>query len=216
MDFDFSAVLAKMVETQASDVHLTAGVPPCMRDKGKIVPMEGFPILTGQETREVVYSILNDDQRKRFENDKQLDFAYAIPGVARFRVNCFFQRGAVSAAFRLVPQDIPALDSLGVPQVLRELAAKPRGFVLVTGPTGSGKSTTLASIIAARVVLLPEPVGPVTRTKPRGLAVSSRSTCGTPRESSAGMSWGTSRKAALTAPRWKKQLTRKRATPGIA
>ncbi len=109
--------------------------------------MEGFPVLTGQETREVVYSILNDDQRKRFENHKQLDFAYAIPGVARFRVNCFFQRGAVSAAFRLVPQDIPALDSLGVPQVLRELTAKPRGFVLVTGPTGSGKSTTLAAMI---------------------------------------------------------------------
>ncbi len=128
-------------------MHLTAGLPPAIREKGKIEPMEGFPVLSGQETREVVYSILNDDQRKRFENNKQLDFAYAIPGVARFRVNCFFQRGSVSAAFRLVPQDIPALDSLGVPQVLRELAAKPRGFVLVTGPTGSGKSTTLAAMI---------------------------------------------------------------------
>ena len=121
MDFDFSEVLRRMVEARASDVHLTPGVPPAMRDKGKIVPMEGFPVLSGQETREVVYSILNDDQRKRFETGKQLDFAYAIPGVARFRVNCFFQRGSVSAAFRLVPQDIPALDSLGVPQVLREL-----------------------------------------------------------------------------------------------
>ena len=147
MAFDFAEVLRRMVESRASDVHLTPGVPPAMRDKGKIVPMEGFDVLTGQETREVVYSILNDDQRKRFENDKQLDFAYAIPGVARFRVNCFFQRGSVSAAFRLVPQDIPALDSLGVPQVLRELCAKPRGFVLVTGPTGSGKSTTLAAMI---------------------------------------------------------------------
>ena len=147
MDFDFAAVLTKMAEVKASDVHLTAGFPPAMRDKGKIVPMEGFPILSGQETREVVFGILNDDQRKRFENNQQLDFAYAIPGVARFRVNCFFQRGAVSAAFRLVPQDIPALDSLGVPQVLRELCAKPRGFVLVTGPTGSGKSTTLAAMI---------------------------------------------------------------------
>src|SRR5215475_8377648 len=136
-----------MVEARASDVHITAGFPPAMRDKGRIQPMEGFPVLTAQETREVVYSILNDDQRKRFENNKQLDFAYAIPGVARFRVNCFFQRGAVSAAFRLVPQDIPSLDSLEVPQVLRELAAKPRGFVLVTGPTGSGKSTTLAAMI---------------------------------------------------------------------
>ena len=123
-DFDFSEVLRRMVETSASDVHLTAGFPPAIRDKGKIQPMEGFPVLNGQQTREVVYGILNDDQRKRFENNKQLDFAYAIPGVARFRVNCFFQRGSVSAAFRLVPQEIPALDSLGVPQVLRDLTAQ--------------------------------------------------------------------------------------------
>src|SRR3954452_2128279 len=147
MDFDFSEVLAKMVETQASDVHLTAGVPPSMRDKGKIVAMEGFPILTGQETREVVYSILNDDQRKRFENNRQLDFAYAIPGIARFRVNCYFQRGSISAAFRFVPQEIPTLESLPLPQILQEFTRKPRGFVLVTGPTGSGKSTTLAAMI---------------------------------------------------------------------
>ncbi|MGV1049233.1 MAG: type IV pilus twitching motility protein PilT [Solirubrobacterales bacterium] len=146
-DFDFSEVLRRMVEAKASDVHITAGFPPAIRDKGKILPMDGFPALNGQQTREVVYGILNDDQRKRFENNQQLDFAYAIPGVARFRVNCFFQRGAVSAAFRLVPQEIPALDSLGVPPVLRELTAKPRGFVLVTGPTGSGKSTTLAAMI---------------------------------------------------------------------
>src|ERR1044072_2931706 len=147
MTFDFAEVLRRMVETRASDVHLTPGVPPCMRDKGRIVHVEGFPVLSSQQTREVIYSILNDDQRKRFETGKQLDFAYAIPGVARFRVNCFFQRGSGSAAFRLVPQDIPSLDSLLVPQVLRELAAKPRGFVLVTGPTGSGKSTTLAAVI---------------------------------------------------------------------
>jgi twitching motility protein PilT len=146
-EFDFSEVLRQMVETRASDVHLTAGFPPAIRDKGKIQPMEGFPVLNGQQTREVVYGILNDDQRKRFENNQQLDFAYAIPGVARFRVNCFFQRGSVSAAFRLVPQEVPSLDSLAVPPVLHELTTKPRGFVLVTGPTGSGKSTTLAAMI---------------------------------------------------------------------
>jgi twitching motility protein PilT len=148
-EFDFSEVLRQMVESRASDVHITPGVPPSIRDKGRIRPMEGFPVLNTQQTREVVYGILNDDQRKRFENDKQLDFAYAIPGVARFRVNCFFQRGAVSAAFRLIPHEVPALDSLGVPPVLRELTNKPRGFVLVTGPTGSGKSTTLAAMIDA-------------------------------------------------------------------
>ena len=136
-----------MVEANASDVHLPAGAPPAMRDKGKITPMEGFPPLGSQETREVVFSILNDEQRKKFEVNKQLDFAYAIPGVARFRVNCFMQRGSVSAAFRLVPQEIPSLESLGGPSVLRELTQKPRGFVLVTGPTGSGKSTTLAAMI---------------------------------------------------------------------
>src|SRR5665811_627105 len=137
MAVDFADVLRTMVETKASDVHITPGVPPAMRDKGKIVHMEGFDVLSSQETREIVYGILNDDQRKRFENAKQLDFAYAIPGVARLRVNCFFQRGSVSAAFRLVPQDIPSLDSLGVPQVLRELCDKPRGCVPVTAPTSS-------------------------------------------------------------------------------
>ena len=146
-EFDFSDVLRRMVETRASDVHITSGFPPAIREKGAIHPMAGFPVLNGQQTREIVYGILNDDQRKRFENNQQLDFAYAIPGVARFRVNCFFQRGSVSAAFRLVPQEIPALDSLGVPQVLRDLTRRPRGFVLVTGPTGSGKSTTLAAMI---------------------------------------------------------------------
>ncbi len=145
--FDFAEVLHRMIESRASDVHLTAGFSPAMRDKGRIVPMEGFARLTPQDTREVIFGILNDDQRKRFENEKQLDFAYAIPNVARFRVNCFMQRGSVSAAFRLVPHEVPSLDSLGVPQVLRELTKRPRGFVLVTGPTGSGKSTTLAAML---------------------------------------------------------------------
>src|SRR5262245_64041515 len=127
MELDFAEVLRHMVAVRASDVHLTPGFPPAIRDKGKIVPMDGFPVLGTQETREVVFSILNEDRRKRFENNKQLDFAYAIPGVARFRVNCFIQRGAISAAFRLVPQEIPTLDSLQVPQILREFTQKPRG-----------------------------------------------------------------------------------------
>ncbi len=145
--FDFAAVLATVAQRQASDLHLTAGAPPAIRDKGKVQPLEGFPVLTAQQTRDVVFGILSEDQRKRFEIARQLDFAYAIPNVARFRVNTYMQRGAVSAAFRLVPQGIPALDDLGVPAVLREFTRKPRGFVLVTGPTGSGKSTTLAAMI---------------------------------------------------------------------
>src|SRR6266487_141875 len=147
MSLDFAAVLTKMVEVRASDVHLTPGFPPAVRVRGRIVPMDDYPPLSPQETREIVYSILNDSQRKKFENQQQLDFAYAIPGVARFRVNCFFQRGAISAAFRLIPSEILSLQSLGLPLVLEEFTRKRRGFVLLTGPTGSGKSTTLASMV---------------------------------------------------------------------
>ena len=147
MEFDFSEVLTRMVDERASDVHLTPGFPPAIRVRGRISPMEDYPQLSPQETREVVYGILNDDQRKRFENNKQLDLAYSIPGVARFRINCFFQRGAISAAFRLIPQNILNLTELELPPILEELTKKPRGFVLITGPTGSGKSTTLAAMV---------------------------------------------------------------------
>jgi twitching motility protein PilT len=147
MSLDFAAVLSRMVEVRASDVHLSPGFAPAVRVRGKITPMDDYPALTPQDTREIVYSILNDAQRKQFENNTQLDFAYAIPGVARFRVNVFFQRGAISAAFRHIPEEILSLESLGLPQVLEDFCRKPRGFVLVTGPTGSGKSTSLASMI---------------------------------------------------------------------
>mgnify|MGYP006173735623 CR=1 FL=1 len=123
-DFDFSEVLRRMVETRASDVHITAGFPPAIREKGAIHALEGFPVLNSQQTREIVYGILNDDQRKRFENSQQLDFAYAIPGVARFRVNCFFQRGSVSAAFRLIPQEIPGVSVI---QFLRQALSNRTG-----------------------------------------------------------------------------------------
>jgi len=145
--FDFADVLTYVAERGASDLHLTAGFPPAVRESGKVLPMEGYAPLTPQQTRDVVYGILSEDQRKRFEVAHQLDFAYAIPGVARFRVNCYQQRGSVSAALRLVPQGTPTLEELGVPAVLHEFTRKPRGFVLVTGPTGSGKSTTLAAMI---------------------------------------------------------------------
>jgi twitching motility protein PilT len=145
--FDFADVISEMAEQRASDVHLTPGFPPAIRVRGRIVPLEGYGPLTPQETRDTVYSLLNDDQRKRFESHKQLDLAYAVPGVARFRVNCFFQRGAISSAFRRIPHEIPQLGELGLPPVLEEFTRKPRGFVLVTGPTGSGKSTSLAAML---------------------------------------------------------------------
>src|SRR4029078_12098060 len=112
-DVDFAEVLTRMVQMGASDVHLTAGFQPAVRVRGQITALEDFPELTTQQTRGCVYAILNADQRKHFENDLQLDFAYAIPNVARFRVNCFFQRGAISAAFRHIPPHIKTLPELG-------------------------------------------------------------------------------------------------------
>jgi twitching motility protein PilT len=146
-NFDFAEVITRMAEERASDVHLSPGFKPAIRVRGKITPLEDYGPLSPQETRDTVYSLLNDDQRKRFESRKQLDLAYAVPGVARFRVNCFFQRGSISAAFRRIPHEIPQLQELGLPAVLEEFTRKPRGFVLVTGPTGSGKSTSLAAMI---------------------------------------------------------------------
>ncbi len=146
-DFDFAEVLTKMAEERASDVHLSPGFRPAIRVRGRIVPLEEYERLSPQQTRDTVYSLLNDEQRKRFESRKQLDLAYAVPGVARFRVNCFFQRGSISAAFRRIPHQIPKLDELGLPRVLEDLTRKPRGLVLVTGPTGSGKSTSLAAML---------------------------------------------------------------------
>ncbi len=146
MDFDFADVLLEVMERNASDLHLTAGSPPMMRHHGKLHALD-YPNLTSQTTREVIYSILTNDQRQRLETDWQIDLAYSIPGRARFRVNAYFQRAALSAAFRLIPQDMPQLGSLGVPPILEDLTKKPRGFVLVTGPTGSGKSTTLAAML---------------------------------------------------------------------
>ncbi len=147
MNFDFASVLSKMIEMRASDVHLSPGFEPAVRVNGRIRALEGYEKLKAQETREVVYSLLNDAQRKKFENNQQIDMAYAIPGVARFRVNAFMQRGSLSAAFRLIPHQIKSLEELGLPPVVGEFARKPRGFVLFTGPTGSGKSTSLAALV---------------------------------------------------------------------
>jgi twitching motility protein PilT len=146
MDFDFADILMQVMERNASDLHLTAGAAPMIRQHGKLHALD-YPKLTPQLTREVIYSILTNDQRQRLETDWQIDFAYSIPGKARFRVNAYFQRASLSAAFRLIPGDMPKLHDLGLPAVLEDFTKKPRGFVLVTGPTGSGKSTTLAAML---------------------------------------------------------------------
>lgn len=147
MEFDFADILVEVLESGASDLHLTAGAPPMLRKRGRLSPIADAPIMGPQEVREIVYSILSNAQRQKLETDWQIDLAYSIPGKARFRVNAYFQRASIGAAFRLIPQEMPELDSLGLPPVLRDFTAKPRGLVLVTGPTGSGKSTTLAAMI---------------------------------------------------------------------
>src|SRR4051795_7750435 len=146
MNFDFADILLEVIEAKASDLHLTAGSPPMVREKGKLRPLD-YPVLGPADTREIVYSILNNEQRKRLEVDWQIDLSYSVPNKARFRVNAFFQRASIGAVMRTIPTDIPRLQDLGLPPVLADFTKKPRGFVLVTGPTGSGKSTTLAAMI---------------------------------------------------------------------
>ena len=149
MNIDFADILLEVVSRRASDLHISAGAPPTVRVRGKLMPLEDYPVLTPTDTREIVYSILSSDQRQRLETDWQIDLSYSIPGQARFRVNAYFQRAALGAAFRLIPFSVTSIDDLGLPPTVHEFTKKPRGFVLVTGPTGSGKSTSLAAMIDA-------------------------------------------------------------------
>jgi len=147
MSLDFADLLLEVIERNASDLHLTAGAHPTVRVRGRLMALEDYPVMSTEQTREIVYGILSNDQRQRLETDWQIDFAYAIPGRARFRVNAYYQRAAIGAAFRLIPFSIKTIEELGLPAVMHELAKRPRGFVLVTGPTGSGKSTSLAAVV---------------------------------------------------------------------
>src|SRR6478609_1314777 len=140
-------LLEQMVALGASDLHITVASPPAFRIRGHIHRAEGYEAFDSDMTRQLLYRILSSEQQKNFELKRQLDFAYAIPGLARFRVNVYYQRETVGAAFRLIPQEIKTMEELGLPASLHTLTEKPRGIVLVTGPTGSGKSTTLAAVI---------------------------------------------------------------------
>ncbi len=139
-------LLKAMLDKGASDLHITTSSPPQLRIDGDLVPLRTEP-LTPVDTKQLCYSILTDAQKLRFEEDQELDLSFGVKNMARFRANIFMQRGAVAGAFRIVPYQIIPLDELGVPPVVHELCERPRGLVLVTGPTGSGKSTTLASMI---------------------------------------------------------------------
>ena len=146
-DYSIDDLLTVIVERDASDLHLTAGSPPVIRVTGRLERLADHGNLTPEEIRTLMYRILSTEQQKVLETRRQIDLSHSIPGLARFRVNAYFQRDSVGAAFRLIPDKIKTLEELGIPTRLYELADKPRGLVLVTGPTGSGKSTTLASLL---------------------------------------------------------------------
>ena len=144
---DVGALLHHLVERGGSDLHVKVGSPPRIRIDGEMEIVEGAETLRPDDTQEMVLGLLNTAQRKEFEEEHELDLAYAIPGLSRFRVNVFYQRGTIGSVFRTIPLRIPTAEELGLPPIILELSLKPRGLVLVTGPTGSGKSTTLAAMV---------------------------------------------------------------------
>ncbi len=139
-------LLHEMIEKKASDLHITAGLAPQLRIDGRILPTS-HPKLGPEDTLQITYSVLNEEQQKRFEKEKELDFSFGVKGLSRFRANVFLQRGVVSLAIRQIPYEIMEMKELGLPPVVEKLAEKHQGLILVTGPTGCGKSTTLASVI---------------------------------------------------------------------
>src|SRR5256885_5358521 len=163
-------LLEQMVSLGASDLHVTVGSPPAFRVRGHIARAEGLEPSTADDTRALLYRILSSEQQKNFELKRQLDFAYAMPGVARFRVNVYYQRESVGAAFRLIPQEIKSLEELNLPHIMHSLAEYPRGPALVTGPTGSANPTRpapgIAEINRTRTDTI-LPLGAPTRSVPR-------------------------------------------------
>jgi len=146
MDYKIQDILIQAKEKGASDVHLNIGIPPVFRLNGKMTKTE-FPVLKPEDVHKMIYSIIFEKQKKDFEKDKQLDFSYEIEGVSRFRINIFRHRLGEAAVIRLIPTEISSVEQLGLPDVITTLTEKDKGIVLVTGPTGSGKSTTLAALI---------------------------------------------------------------------
>ncbi len=146
MGLSLSDLLKRMLEMNGSDLHITTNSPPQIRVHGHLVPLD-LPQMTPAETKQLAYSVMTDSQKHRFEESLELDFSFGLKGLARFRANVFNQRGATAAVFRLIPFEIKSFNQLGLPAVVSKLCDKPRGLVLVTGPTGSGKSTTLAAMI---------------------------------------------------------------------
>jgi twitching motility protein PilT len=162
---DLDALLKILVDRGGSDLHLTTGIPPAIRINGELVHIDDMPVCEPSELQKMLYAIMTQKQREAFENELELDMSYAVPNLARFRVNVFQQRDSIGSVMRVIPFEIKPLEDLGVPEQVSNFAYLPRGFVLVTGPTGSGKSTTLASLIdlanrnrAAHIMTVEDPI----------------------------------------------------------
>jgi twitching motility protein PilT len=165
-------LLQLLLTRDGSDLHLTVGSPPGLRIRGEIVPVEQARALRPKDTQDMILALLSEEQRRRFDAELELDFAYSIPGLSRFRANVFLQRNSMGAVFRRIPLAIPTLAELGLPPICQHLCERPRGLVLVTGPTGSGKSTTLAAMIdhinstrPVHIVTLEDPIEFMHRNK---------------------------------------------------
>jgi len=157
-------ILRLAIERKASDIHLTVGLPPMMRLDGEIAPLP-YTILTPEDTRRIIYDTLTDDNIEKFESTHELDFAYSVKGLARFRFNVYMQRMSVAGALRVIPTKIPSFEQLGLPAVIREISKRSSGLILVTGPTGSGKSTSIATMIddinenrSAHIITIEDPI----------------------------------------------------------
>jgi len=162
---DIDELLKACMTNKASDLHLAPGLPPIMRVHGELVFLTDHPKLTSDDIKKSVYSILNDEEQKTFEKKLEHDFAYSLPDMGRFRVNAFHEAAGVAAVFRTIPETVPTLDQLEMPAVFKQLVSLPNGLILVTGPTGSGKSTTLAAMIdeinrlhAEHIITIEDPI----------------------------------------------------------
>ena len=164
-DINIKQLLVKLIEMGGSDLHIVAGAPPVMRVHGQMEPMHGYPVLRPNETQEIIYTVMNEEQIAEFEEEKECDLSFGVQGLSRFRLNVYRDRGSVVGAFRTIPYEILTFEELGLPDPISDFAYIPHGLVLVCGPTGSGKSTTLASIIdkinrerAVHIITIEDPI----------------------------------------------------------
>lgn len=165
MDYVLEDLLRQMPALKASDLHLREGEPPVMRVHGDLQRLDQYPRLSGEQIKELCYAILEERQKRRLEENLGLDLAHEVPGVARYRVNMFFQQGSLGAVMRMIPLNVQTVEELALPEILKDLSLLPRGLILVTGPTGSGKSTTLAAMVdhindhrAEHIVTIEDPI----------------------------------------------------------